>query len=302
LQHDALGYALFAGALVMIWSTNKLIMFLTPFSNKDEDDVPAHSSRTDGLDLASALSQSWLNSWGVGIAFAVLLGLYFAANGMPKFATTGSTATLNANIAKLNDDSMPTKLDGWKRDEKMKSDTRPAYSEFGEFFKEWHYSGDGTRAVVQLDYPFPHYHDLSACYYSQGWELEEAKNQKGDQPLAPANFTTQKMKKHGFRSGYLVHCQIDSTGQALAPPERNTAVATMNRQVGALKRLFGKEDSEKTAPQQVGSVYQFQLFVETLAPLTESEERQTQERFFQAYSLMQEQLFKAPKANAGNAP
>src|SRR6185295_12318059 len=99
------------------------------------------------------------------------------------------------------------------------------------------------------------------------------------------------MKKSGHRYGYLVHSQIDSTGQTLPPPERNSLVSSLSRQKIALRRLFGMDAPANAPPQQIGSVYQFQLFVESPFPLSEDDERRVRERFFQAYSTINKQVF-----------
>ncbi len=293
-RHEALGYLLFAVALGLIWSTNQLLLFLTPprwskNANAVEATVPPEevAPPADKIAWTASIQQTWLNSWVAGAAFGLLLLGHFFLYGVPQTAFAGP-GDVASGVAKLNEDSLPRELDGWKRD-KMSADNRSVGNAYGQYSKFWTYRGDVQSAVVSFDYPFAAWHNLSECYYGQGWDLEPPTNHTSESP-GPAHFCEQRMKKSGLRSGYLLYCQFDTTGQILTPPPRGVA-APFQRQESALRRLLAWNEPQSDVVRPTGSVYQFQVFVETYAPLTPPEQIKTRARFFHAYEEIRHQLF-----------
>jgi len=292
-KHDALGYLLFALALALIVSTHRLLLFFTPFANSEADPPQPGlepNPEADGPTWATLLNQSKLNSWIVGGAFGVLLVTHFAVYGVPQqFVFSKDYA--NENVKKLTENTMPNELGGWKRD-KWNEEKRSLSNAFGEFSKSWYYQGESQRAVVSVDYPFGAWHELSECYYGQGWELETLTDFKGKVPGEPDHYCEQKMKKSGLHWGYLLFCQIDSTGKTLTPPRRGFVTATIYRQQSLLSKLLALDNPKLEVVQPVGTVYQFQMFVQSFAPLTEPEQEKMRTRFAQAYKDLHGPLFK----------
>jgi hypothetical protein len=212
---------------------------------------------------------------------------------MPQSAY-GGEAGFAAKISQLDEDSLPRDLLGWKRD-KMREENRFATNAFGQTSKIWSYHGDRQRAGILLDYPFPTWHELSECYYGQGWTLDPVTNHTGETP-GPAHYVEQRMKKSGLRWGYLVYCQFDSTGRILVPPRRGLS-APIYRQESALRRLLAPSDTPEEGALPIGSVYQFLVFVETFAPMTAHDEANVKARFFSAYQALNRHIappYKAP--------
>src|SRR5262249_56836338 len=88
-----------------------------------------------------------------------------------------------------------------------------------------------------------------------------------------AGFVEVRRTRPGARSGYLLFCQFDGHG-AFLEPRRGGAHLAASRHGAALRRLLDRlgatADVEAEAPE--GPVYQFQLFVESYAPLTPAEQ------------------------------
>jgi hypothetical protein len=234
----------------------------------------------------------------VGGAFGLLLVVHLAAYGMPQAFVVSKDIT-RENVKTLKKETLPKDLKGWQIND-FSEDKRSVSNAFGEFSKVWSYKGnpkvnpnEGIRgASVSVDYPFPAWHELSQCYHGAGWELDAIKDFRGEKNQ-PAYYCEQKMRKSGLLWGYLLFCQIDSTGQALTPPVRGVK-GTLYRQQNLLTR-FLVSDPELQAVRQVGSVYQFQLFVESFAPITEAEQTLHKERFFEAYQAVKGPLFQGVK-------
>jgi exosortase/archaeosortase family protein len=288
-RHDALGFALFAIALGLIWSSNRLILLLTPFLNKRVDPQEASAAADPTVDVerpnwSEAWHGSWLNSWIAGAAFGLLLTSHLVLYGITPAHASG-VGEIAPSVLALNEASLPRDLDGWRR-EKMSEESRSVSNAFGQYSKSWAYRSPGQNAVVSLDYPFANWHELTECYYGQGWQLESSENLSAQDLIGPAHYCEHTMKKAGSRFGYLLFCQFDSTGQLLTPRDRDSVRASLQRQESAFRRLLAWNDGPDDAGKQVGSVYQFQLFVETIAPMSPSDQAKTKERFCAAYQEM----------------
>src|SRR5262249_50744106 len=155
--------ALFGVALLLIWSTDRLLKFLVPAwrTNPPPLDKPAPDA-TDAAAVVSAVGRSWLCSRVVAGAFGVLLAAHLFLYGLPHSAA-GVSEDYAELPAKLTDDTLPKDLDGWTLD-KATSEQRNPGSAYGEFSRTWNYRTATGTAVFSLDYPFTGYHELTECY------------------------------------------------------------------------------------------------------------------------------------------
>ncbi len=289
-RHDALGFVLFAVAIGLIWSSNRLLLLLTPFlSKRINTEATATAAPLDGgrelekPNWGAAWQHSWLNSWVAAAVFGLLLLGHFALNGTSAFAS--APGEIAPGVLALNEDSLPREFDGWTR-ASMTTETRAARNAFGQYSKAWTYRGTAQTAVVSLDYPFATWHELTECYAGQGWQLETAENLGVKDSTGPAHFCEHQMKKPGARFGYLLFCQFDGSGKILSPTDRDTMRASLQRQESALKRLLAWKDGQDDTMKLTGSVYQFQQFVESFTPLNALEQAKARDRFCLAYEEM----------------
>jgi hypothetical protein len=170
--------------------------------------------------------------------------------------------------------------------------TRNPGSAYGEFSKTWTYTADSHAAVFSLDYPYAVWHDLQECYRNQGWDVEETVDHPAADGKFPKFFHTIKLKKAGMRSGYLFYCEFDRTGRAVAPARTGLA-ATLTREDSALHRWIAWMDQKQTPkqPPQVGTLFQFQLFVDCRSQLSGEDVNNALNRFLLASRRVQSQLF-----------
>ncbi len=104
-----------------------------------------------------------------------------------------------------------------------------------------------------------------------------------------AFFCTKTLEKTGRRTAYLFYCEFDHTGRVIVPARGLSA--SFSRHDSVLKRLrewFAQTPEEQP---QVGTLFQFQMLVESYSPLNSSEFEQAQQRFFTAYKEMHKKLF-----------
>lgn len=290
-RHEALGYALFAVAVMLTWSTDRFLMFLTPPRWRQRPAAPGSqvaASEEPGRTGAWAplVRGSWLQSRLAAGACGLLLVGHFVfyvmnAEGAPALAAAP------VHLDRLDKSALPENLDGWRR-EKFFEETRNPGSAFGEFSRYWVYRGDSQAGGFALDYPFPTWHELQECYRNQGWEVEERADLAASEAGTPAFFSVRILKKAGMRNGHLFFCEFDRTGRVLEA-ERGGLGATLRRQESALGRwLTWNQGTVEYRP--VPPIYQFQLLVESDEPLRTADAVAAQARFFKAYQTVREKL------------
>jgi hypothetical protein len=93
-----------------------------------------------------------------------------------------------------------------------------------------------------------------------------------------AGFVEVEMKKPAYRSGYLLFAQFDSSGRLLEA-RRGGLFLSLHRHDAALKRWLGTDEGPGDPP---GPIYQFQLLVESHAPLNVRDQAEVRSLFVQA--------------------
>jgi exosortase len=319
-RHDLLGFALFAIALLLIWSTDRLFMTFASWRNKPSSaqGTPAPENKPEELsiDVATKLKGTWLSSPVAAGAFGLLLLLHLVFYALPHaFAVSPHLP----DPEQLGKDSLPDPLEvtedkrffpeGWRRLDKVNDfvtgDTirRTAGSAYGEYSKKWFYWGDSRQVEFLLDWPFSEWHPLQDCYTGQGWEVEKSEEQfipAGEKGLKQDfHYSTKNLKKAGRKVAYLFFCEFDQAGQAFKPVTNNYSMTVaIARHKSAFNRLSGGR-SESADRVQVGTLFQFQMLVESNAPLNSIELKRAHEAFRVAYQSLHKQLFSVPEQAEG---
>ena len=290
-RHDVLGLSLFALALVLVWSTDRLLAWLagagtTPPGKKA---APA-DTQNNGVALAQAesspaviLGRTWLSSWTVAGAFGALLLLsLLLRDGGAEAGSLLAEDAVAASLPTLTADSLPKTIGLWERQQFAEESRNPG-SAFGEFSRVWTYQQQLQRVHLSLDYPFPGWHDLTRCYTSQGWVIEDQAVEGAGSNMSE-KYVAIRLTKPGHRSGYLLFAEFDRRGKILEP-RLGGADLSLTRQGQTVQRLW---DRLQGAPatnsvDSPGPVYQLQLFVESYAPLNQAEQDQTRALFLQGW-------------------
>ena len=115
-RHDALGFLLFATALVLIWSTDRLLVFLAPFRHKKTggalEPVPTRfTAEADRMQFGEALRKSWMSSWCVAVLYGSLMVVHLSFYGLPELAAADTVYT----VPHVHEDILPKQLAGWQR-------------------------------------------------------------------------------------------------------------------------------------------------------------------------------------------
>ena len=258
-EHEALGLALFAMALGLIWSTDQLLALVAaPVLTKPPG---AASSVAEGPKSVRSDSGhwTWLAYWPCGAAFALLVAFYVTAHLLTATLTPFGHGPTLATLGSLNEEFLPKKVGACERKGFAVPPVRELGNEFGENSRAWVYRIGDSDGKVSLDYPFPNWHDLTRCYTSQGWEVVEENVLVPSGPKArdQVGYVQIRLKKPGFRTGYLLLCEFDGNGTVLEP-RRSGSDLSWHRQASFFTRLvnFGKSAPGMAPIDPPGPIYQ----------------------------------------------
>jgi exosortase len=290
LKHDLLGFACFVLAVVLIWSTDRLLLFVLPRAAAAS---PPPTSPVRPVPVMDALrGAAPLMSWPMAVAFGLLFLLHIATYGL---APADAAPVVLASVERLNRDSLPEQLAGWKQ-ERFQTERRGTLNEYGEHSKIWIYNLEQRTASVSLDYPFPMFHVLDLCYINQGWAVERSRDVVGTIADGEPEFYTEvKLSKAGLRTGYLLYCECSQGGDFLEH-EGNVLRSSWNRYEVAInswrQRFARPEESESLKARR--PAYQFQVFVEGNRPMRADEKDAVQQLFFHAVRGLRKEIYPAP--------
>jgi exosortase len=286
-RHEMFGFLMFGFVLVMVWSTDALLLFLLgPGVARVPTPEAALPTPVDATRLPS-LQQTWLSSWVVVGVYALLVLAQWPSFHSGAAGAGSRGAFTSPMLDTLTVESLPSRWERWER-LGFATQTRNPGSSFGEVSKVWTYHLGQNAAAFSLDYPFPSWHDLTRCYTSQGWAIDEEQvitPETGDD--AAPGFVEVKMTKPAYRAGYLLFSQLDHRG-AVLEPRRGGAYLALHRHAATLQRWQKYIQGETVASEEAEApVYQVQFFVETYTPLSEAEQEQAQAVFRQGLLAVQ---------------
>jgi exosortase/archaeosortase family protein len=309
-RHELLGLGMFLLLLLMCLSTDRICEFLfapvnlvgrgnllsrawnwsmggTPqrLDSADASDSDATLVGDRPASVESAFEPARSRMFGSRAVAALYLALgvvQVLALRVPKPAAgdlTGSPTRLLAIAESLEGELLPEEQAGWRRTD-FSVRQRDQRSEFGEFSRIWSYQSAGAAAAFALDYPFYGWHDLTACYRGQGWEVAQRRVvtvERGDGEPGWSYIEAELRRPDGDLS-YLYFSLFDQFGRPLAPP----VAGHWSDRLRSLTRvptwkLLTRQESLALLP--AAAQGQAQLFVEVGEPFSEVQRQQLAERF-----------------------
>ncbi len=281
-KHETMGLFAFAVSLGALFSTDRLLLFLlgrigrnplagywtyaeenrlVPLWNLcagSDDESGTHESYGDHAEdweasdreentrqpaktpppLHPRAPRRW--EWAVVPVF-LLLGAAQVVAGIGPFSAAPAVRQV---AVELSADDLPEELHGWKQIG-FEAQDRDRSSAFGEHSRIWTYRRGGHIALLSLDFVFPEWHALPACYQATGWQVQSWSPVGGDTTRVEARFAKPD-GEHAFLSFDL----FDSQGQDFVSPGESF----LHPQ---LRRIMSGEVNRFTLP----SYYQAQLLV-----------------------------------------
>jgi exosortase len=295
--HQLVGLLLFAMYMVLIFSLDRWLVFLTsPLPSRKRQrppgaaqppsaslpPQPATSNLQPATPAPSPLSPlpssfSLLPSPGwtqVVICAFALLGMLGVGRGwIHHRQEKAQPAIPNSALQAGATFALPEQIGAWQR---LNSES-PALQKvetLGVFSQVWHFQRKQVVASVALDYPFAGYHDVTLCYTLRGWKVL-------DRFTAPANPAKNspacaEARLHNDLGlyGSLWFSTVDDRGHWLETP--------------VLQREF--LDRWKVPWRTEPTTYRVQALVAGYTPLPAPEQQQVKELFEQARALLWQQL------------
>lgn len=301
--HTLLGLATFGIALGLLFSTDRLLLFLlAPTKLKraeggdsvaDTSELPvseAHDDDPHGLNSSAGVpsSQHLHSILGRVTAAIVSVGfLLLAATQLWLFLNAPSSMDLQTVFVGEN----KTEIEqlGLAVDSKAIQSV-PEDWKFVRFTNEkpsnqtavrsatWTFRRGDTPAIISLDYPFQGWHELPICYSGQGWELSTRRVMTGADRIADEVATLVfDLEKPTGDFGLVMVSLFDRKGERLVPPP--TLGWSWER---LLENVTSRLTRYGIEADQVLPVYQFQILVTSKSPLTSFERQKIAELYFAA--------------------
>jgi hypothetical protein len=271
-QHQAIGLLLFVGYVVLIFSQERFLYFLTRPSRRRR--------RWRGGSGAPVLVEPARHRTALNLRWVRFAAFAFAFVGVAALgrAWTYQHARTQNAVAKsaLRDGAtftLPGQIGEWTRIASA-SPLLQKVETLGVFSQVWHFQRRDLVASIALDYPFAGYHDVTVCYTMRGWKLlerhsSEVKDSKGTVPCAEV----QMQNELGLR-GALWFSTVNEQGEWIELPVSARAFV----------------DRWKISGRVEPTTYRLQVLVTTYAPLPAADQAQVRQLFEQARVLVWKQL------------
>jgi len=296
LPHSMLSIMIFLFIIPLIFSTDRLLLFMSPWSQRSlyvapsKENKPWHASI---LELVPDLNYTWLSSWAVGLLFALIACFQFWIVGRDTLTLTRP----NIEIAEIGLNGLPDKLLGATR---LSYDTENRKFDHinGEHSQMWKYAFNNQYpANISLDYTFTGWHDLTICYVNGGWTVTN-KTLDGTvegKELKDPYQRVEMIMPHTGQHGYLLFCLFDENGKRIQPPSGREERFFRQR----IDNIYAKITGKEVAGGMTIPTYQVQLLISSFGDLTESEKTRAAQFFRDVESRMQGLVAKYKKASPG---
>ena len=302
IGHMLLGYGALALGLLLLLSTDQLLLFLFgpvdtemgesgPFgklitkfwnqlvSGQDESNESSKKKKRKAVPVtASSTSLAWIVA-GI-LAVGGLFQLTDVARG---FSQTKKVQFFDADITQpMEEGDMPKQLENWAQIEPEKGgyrkQTRDHGSDLGRRSDTWQYRAPNCNAVVSFDQTFPGWHELTTCYRNSGWKLKKRVVLKPEvaEDEKPWDIVEATFEKNTGERGYLLFSHFNGAGN----PER----APVN--IGTLESILvrAKNRLSNRIRQSLFSseTYQTQVWVKHYGELDENVKNEILDRYQEA--------------------
>lgn len=282
LPHEMLSFVVFAFILGLIFSTDRLLMFLIPGKWTTRRATEGAAGRAE---ILANVPRSWVGAWPVVGVYAMLAAIQFLV------FWPGSAEALT--IGEMGDNALPKVCLGCEKIEYEMISRDVDSNDEGRYSQHWSYKIGRNTALVSLDYPFQGWHELTVCYRNSGWKLFD-RNQRVIRENAAGQedrqFVEATMEKPIDTHGYLIFGVYDQAGRSMSPVSTEFLRRLMRGAIGfhRLVKLMG--GSTRFTDELAGPTYQIQLLVQSFAPLTEFEKEQARGLFRETEQLLRQQI------------
>lgn len=250
-RHEVLGLVLFGLALLMLFSTDRLLLFLlspapkrrqnpyfnpcagypyvgnpylkNPYLNNPYLASSATNASEPAVDQLREVEPSEQQSlrrssfWPIAVWCTVAVA--FGCIGLAQFVLSSHSET-SFEVVSFEQDLLPQRDSGFVCED-FEHFTRDGSSYYGKYSDTWTYRCPAGLASVSCDYPFFDWHSLTKCYRGSGWRLQEptavSLDQQGEAIDFAETMTVSLRGPQGERA-YLLYSIYRSDGRPVRPP------------------------------------------------------------------------------------
>lgn len=315
ISHALLGYATLAIGILLVFSTDQLLLFL--FGPVDPDSVHENTG------LARWISQGWNRNIAGGgsetqrsrkrisaitgtiiLATGVLMvlggGWQLIDVGRSLFSENKQIQFFQSIIAvPYKPTDLPQEIDGWKLDENNPyiSEDRKHGSDLGLHSDTWNYVAPRQfRMVISADQTFPGWHELSACYINSGWQLVNRKRvtlPSEDGTDEGWGYVQAEFTKNTGEKAFLLFSLFDAFGEPYDPPKQ---WGTLEYFVSGIRNRM----SQRIRAQLFrGETFQTQAFVATFAEITDEQKQEITDRYLKLREIMRTKFIERRAMSSG---
>lgn len=296
-MHDALGVALFALTLGLIYSSGRFLWFILPFGifgRRDGIDTESLGpTAVDRLPVPTRFphlsSTPWASAWLSLLYLAVVCFLLLPQLRVP--AATASPTRLDT----LQESTAPQQVGPWTLvPGSYHREDRKLDSQWGARSQSWRYRKGARELIVSVDYPFMGWHDLGTCYAGSGWSLnsreykllsesEDAVAGSADDFGPGVVLHLQKPVENDFG---LVLFQLFNGRMSTIPLPQSNLFHSLAERLRAYRRRLSTLGAVGADLNSQTQTFQVQVFLQDQAPFTPQDERELR----QLYARFRSQL------------
>lgn len=261
-KHEALGLLIFVLMLTMVASTDRFYNFVSsllrriwsaitrpatrPKSVADEASkvwaaaVAAASAAGDPAEKRTVLAdprRSWVGRLTTGLAFGMMLLPQFMMPGVDWREALLVNDFYDKGFAKLGAQTLPNQIGGLQR-VGFEVLHRKMDDSWGENTHAWYYRGGGADAAASVDHQFVDWHELTVCYQSNGWTMEERTVGAPEGTNIPDgdNLVIARFSNPAGYNGYLIFGLYGRDGRPSPPPESLSIIKSLSNRLSGWLR------------------------------------------------------------------
>ncbi len=296
--HDLLGYCTMALAMGLMLSTDELLLLIRqwlplglPSLRKHADGgVTPHTTLSQNAHLAAPNKQAAnpaahptpqpfaILQLVLAAPFLILFLFFFGVQTYDVTESWGHERTVidffrDEPMIEMSSTDAPDDLLGWSQSKYSQESRSNDTDDLGQRSDAWDYQAPFGAVTVSFDQMFPGWHELTRCYRNSGWKPQRRTviqaSEADGWPIVTVEMTREN--EHGF----LVFSLMGRSSQPLQPPSEYSYWTILE------ERLRGRLTPAVRGALFGVANYQMQVFAPTHAPLSESEQQATVERYKQ---------------------
>lgn len=287
--HTLLGVFVFAFSLGMIFSTDRLMLFVLPLRLTEGLPQSAPNSQNAPVRFPRLQFKAVLASILLMISFGVLGGLSVVK---AELLTRELDLTLGPeDFFSLPEQGLPQEWNDWILVD-YHVESRDFDNPMGAFSQTWTYANQNQVCLFSISSPFPTWHDLAVCYQNVGWNVLQQEDYVYPESSPFEGERTElilRRDEEGYQ--YILFSAVDVERKAVPVPKlyRINVTRRFLDEIKMLSQKLGLNERSPTPP-----IYQMQLLVSARAPLKGPQLQQCRELFSHLRSVTREKAERGP--------